>query len=155
MDRIDRKILVLFQANTRLVATEIGAKVGLSAAAVQRRLKRLREADVIRREIAALDPQQVGVPITCIVTLAMVSRAAPREQLERFKSAMLKLPNVQQCYQVTGTVDFVLVVTAASMEAYAEFARSWFESNATVARYDTHVVLDNVKVGLELPIQFV
>ena len=82
MDRIDRKILGLFQHDTRRIAASIGAAVGLSAAAVQRRLKRLRASGVIRAEVALLNNVAVGAPITCIVTLAAKS---PPSQLDRFK----------------------------------------------------------------------
>jgi len=65
---------------------------------------------------------------------------------------MTRLPEVQQCYQVTGTSDIVLVVTAFSMEDYGGFAREWFESNDNVMRYETLVVLDRVKAGVSLPV---
>ena len=65
---------------------------------------------------------------------------------------MTRLPEVQQCYQVTGTSDIVLVVTASSMEDYGAFAREWFESNDNVMRYETLVVLDRVKAGVSLPV---
>jgi DNA-binding Lrp family transcriptional regulator len=149
MDRIDRKILALFQADTRRIAESIGAQVGLSAAAVQRRLKRLRESGVIRAELAQLDGAALGVPITCLVTLSMTGTPA---NLDRFKRQIREVAEVQQVYHVTGSKDFVLVVTATSMEAYGEFARRWFEMSEHVARYETHVVLDRVKVGLSLPI---
>jgi len=149
MDRIDRKILALFQHDTRRIAGSIGADVGLSAAAVQRRIKRLRETGVIRAELAQLDGAATGVPIACIVTLSML--AAPTH-IDRFKRQMRSLPEVQQFYHVTGSKDFVLIVTATSMEAYGEFARQWFEVSQHVARYETHVILDRVKVGLSLPI---
>ena len=63
MDQVDRRILNLFQHDTRRIAASIGAEVGLSAAAVQRRLKRLRAGGVIRAEVAALDIAAVGAPI--------------------------------------------------------------------------------------------
>ena len=150
MDRLDRKILALFQDDTRQTAQSIGSDVGLSMAAVQRRLKRLRENGTIQAEIAQLDRSVLGVPITCVVTLSM---AAPPKQLDSFKRQMRMLPEVQQFYHVTGSKDFVLIVTALSMEAYGQFARKWFELNQHIARYETHVVLDHVKVGLSLPLQ--
>jgi Lrp/AsnC family transcriptional regulator, leucine-responsive regulatory protein len=149
MDRIDRKILALYQADTRRIAESIGAEVGLSAAAVQRRLKRLRDKGVNRANIAVLDGAAVGAPITCIVTLSMAS--APHE-LDSFKRAIRAEPEVQQCYQVTGGHDFVLVIAIGSMEAYGSFARRWFEGNAHVLRYETSVVLDRVKIGLSVPV---
>lgn len=152
MDRIDRKILALYQTDTRRIAEEIGKEVGLSAAAVQRRLKRLRETGVIRAEVALLDHAAVGVPIICIVTLEMVGVSSPVAHLDRFKQRMRANPHVQQCYHVTGSRDLVLVVTASSMEDYGLFAREWFESNENVARYETYVVLDRAKVGLSVPV---
>jgi len=152
MDRIDRRILALYQEDTRRIAASIGAEVGLSAAAVQRRLKRLRADGVIAREIAVLEPRAVGVPVTCVVLLTMASRSSPAGHLDRFKKNMRSVPEIQQCYHVTGTSDFVLVVTAASMQDYGAFAHQWFETNGNVTRYETLVVLDRVKTGLSLPV---
>ncbi len=152
IDRLDRKILAGYQTDTRRIAASIGSEVGLSAAAVQRRIKRLRASGVISNEIAVLDPRTVGTLVTCIVLLTMVSRAGPVKHLATFKRDMRRLPQVQQCYHVTGTSDLVLIVTAPSMEDYGTFAQEWFESNDKVMRYETLVVLDRVKVGLSLPI---
>jgi len=152
IDRMDRRILARYQQNTRRIAASIGSEIGLSAAAVQRRIKRLRASGAIRAEVAILDPRAVGVLITCVVLLTMVSRAGPVKHLARFKRDMTRLPEVQQCYQVTGTSDIVLVVTASSMEDYGAFAREWFESNDNVMRYETLVVLDRVKAGVSLPV---
>jgi Lrp/AsnC family transcriptional regulator, leucine-responsive regulatory protein len=149
MDAIDRKILALYQHDTRLVAASIGAEVGLSAAAVQRRLKRLRDSGTIAAEIAILDNVAAGRPITCIVSVTLGSRAA---EIDRFTRRIRGQSDVQQCYHVTGSIDVLLVVTAESMEAYREFARTWLETSQ-VARYETHVVLDRVKVGLSLSLE--
>jgi Lrp/AsnC family leucine-responsive transcriptional regulator len=80
------------------------------------------------------------------------SKPAPHKQLDRFKREIAAAPEVQQCYHVTETMDFVVIVTAPTMEDYAAFARRWFESNRAVATFDTHVVLNRVKVGLGFPI---
>lgn len=152
MDRIDRKILAIYQTDTRRIAESIGKEVGLSAAAVQRRLKRLRENGVIRGEVALLDQAVTGVPITCIVTLEMTGTSSPVAHLDRFKRQMCANRNVQQCYHVTGNRDFVLVITASTMEEYGQFAREYFESDENVARYETLVVLNRTKVGLSVPI---
>jgi Lrp/AsnC family leucine-responsive transcriptional regulator len=147
MDAIDRKILALYQHDTRRVAASIGAEVGLSAAAVQRRLKRLKSNGTIATEIAVLNNLAVGRPITCLVSIVLASSAA---QIDKFTRRMRDLAEVQQCYHVTGSSDIFLVVTAESMEDYRAFARTRLEI-AQVARYETHVVLDRAKVGLSLP----
>jgi len=148
MDVIDKKILALYQHNTRRVAASIGERVGLSAAAVQRRLKRLRADGTIAAEIAVLDNVAVGRPITCLVSIVLGSSAA---QIDKFTRRMRGQPDVQQCYHVTGSIDVLLIVTAENMEAYRSFARIWLETSQ-VARYETHVVLDHVKIGLSVPL---
>lgn len=154
MDRIDRRILNIYQFDTRRIARSIGEQVGLSAAAVQRRIKRLRAEGVIAAETAVIDKALVGPSmVTCIVTLTMAAVPAPAAHLDRFRRQMLDHPMVQQCYHVTGTHDFVVIVIASSMEAYGVFARKCFESNKHVTRFDTHVALERVKVGLSLPIE--
>ena len=152
MDAFDRKILAIYQRGTRRPAAEIGELVGLSAAAVQRRLKRLRESGAVRAEVAHLDGAALGVPVTCVVLLTLASRPSPRTHLDQFKLEMQAEPMVQQCYQVTGAADIVLVVSAPSLEAYGAFVRRQVEGDEAVVRYETHVVLDPVKVGLALPL---
>jgi DNA-binding Lrp family transcriptional regulator len=153
MDKLDLKILARYQYNTRRIAESIGSEVGLSTAAVQRRLKALRAAGVIQAEIAQLNPADLGIRITCIVTISMAPSPASHKQLDRFKRDISASPAVQQCYHVTGAMDFVVIVTVATMEDYAAFARRWFESNRAVARFDTHIVLQRVKVGIGFPIE--
>jgi DNA-binding Lrp family transcriptional regulator len=148
MDKLDLKILARYQYNTRRIAESIGSEVGLSTAAVQRRLKALRAAGVIQAEIAQLNPADLGIRITCIVTISMAPSPASHKQRDISAS-----PAVQQCYHVTGAMDFVVIVTVATMEDYAAFARRWFESNRAVARFDTHIVLQRVKVGIGFPIE--
>jgi len=90
MDRIDRKILNIYQLDTRRIAESIGEEVSLSAAAVQRRLKRLRADGVIAAETAVLDKALVGASmVTCIVTLSMAAVPAPGAHLDRFRRQMI------------------------------------------------------------------
>lgn len=150
IDEFDRRILALYQHDTRLVAGTIGEKVGLSAASVQRRLKRLREIGVIARETASLNGSAVGCPVTCIVGVDLVDERA--EHIDTFKKLMLKPRNVQQCYYVTGEIDFILVVATRDLAEYEAFTREAFSGNRNVRSFTTYVVMDAVKVGTALPL---
>jgi Lrp/AsnC family transcriptional regulator, leucine-responsive regulatory protein len=150
LDTLDLRILARYQHDTRLTAEAIGAEVGLSAAAVQRRLKRLRETGVIEAEVARLSPRAVGVPLTCIVLVDIDREGAA--DLAGFQRRMLACPQVQQCYYVTGAADFVLVVLATDMEAYERFTREQLLSDANVRSFTTHVTMERVKAGLSLPL---
>ena len=150
LDQLDLAILACLQADARTIAETIGAKVGLSAAAVQRRIKRLREAGVIEREVAVLSPDALGLSMTFVVTVEM-----ERENLavfDGFRRQVLAEDAVQQCYYVTGTADFVLIVTCQDMAAFEAFTRRMFFDNPNVRHFTTSVAMDRVKVGLTLPL---
>jgi Lrp/AsnC family transcriptional regulator, leucine-responsive regulatory protein len=146
LDVFDRRILAHYQHDTRVPAETIGAQVGLSATAVQRRLKRLREQGVITAEIAVLAPALLDQGVTCIVGVDLERESAA--DIDSFKTRMATYAEVQQCYYVTGATDFFLVVLAKSMETYEAFTRRAFLSDLNVRSFTTHVVLDRAKVGL-------
>lgn len=150
LDALDRSILERYQSDTRRSAEQLGEDVGLSTAAVHRRLKRLRDDGVIRAEVAVLDPVAVGLAQTCIVAVGLEREGLV--ELERFQARMRALAVVQQCYYVTGEADFVLVVAVADMAAYETFTRAHLLSDPNVRRFTTHVVMERVKAGLALPV---
>jgi DNA-binding Lrp family transcriptional regulator len=151
LDRLDVAILSCLQADARTIAETIGAKVGLSAAAVQRRIKRLREAGVIEREVAVLSPQALGLTMTFVVMVEMERESLA--VLDGFRRQVLADDNVQQCYYVTGNADFVLVVTCRDMAGFETFTRRMFFDNPNVRHFTTSVAMDRVKTGLTLPLE--
>jgi len=148
LDSFDRAILAAYQRDTLRPAQLIGDEVGLSAAAVQRRLKRMRESGVIRAEVAHVDPAAVGLPTTVIVHVDIDRETTVH--LDAFKALMRARPEVQQCWYTTGLTDFVLVVHVASLAAYEQFTRDALVSHDNVARFTSYVALGEVKSGLAL-----
>ena len=150
LDAFDRRLLREHQRDTRAGLTRLAETVGLSPSACQRRLVRLRAAGVIQSEVAIIDPKAVGRSVTMIVTVTL-----EREQsdvIRAFKQATRDLVEIMQCYYVTGPSDFVLILTARSMEAYDAFVEHFLFANRNVRRFETYVVMDRVKIGFELPI---
>ena len=145
LDPYDKKLLQLLQHNSRLTAEELSAAIVLSPSAVQRRLKRLREDKIIEAEVAIINPEVLGIGITCVVDVILQDGHA--KALEKFKATMRKCPEVSQCYYVTGTYDFVIVVGLKDMRQYEEFSKKWLMENPNVRHFYTHVVMDRVKVG--------
>jgi DNA-binding Lrp family transcriptional regulator len=150
LDALDLKILARYQHDTRTPAQAIGEAVGLSAAAVQRRLKQMRETGVITAEVAQLAPGRVGYPTTCIVGVTLEREG--RAENARFKKAMVQHRQVQQCYSVTGEVDFMLVVLARDMQDFEAFAQAMLYGDPNVKTFTTFVCLDRVKVGTSSPL---
>jgi Lrp/AsnC family transcriptional regulator, leucine-responsive regulatory protein len=150
LDSFDRAILRRYQADTRLPAQAIGEEVGLSAAAVQRRIKRMREEGVIVGEVAQIDPHAVGLPVTVIVHVDIERETL--HHIDAFKAAMQGRGEVQQCWYTTGLTDFILVVRVATMAAYEQFTREALVSQDNVAKFTSYVALGEVKSGLTLAI---
>ncbi|HEY6939956.1 Lrp/AsnC family transcriptional regulator [Dokdonella sp.] len=150
LDKLDRRILALLQRDARLPAETVGAEVGLSASAVQRRLARLRGDGVIVREVAVVDPRSVGRPLTMIVDL--VVDGDRKELVAGLQHWIEREAAVQEAWYVTGDEDYVLVVTARDVDAYEQMMQRLLAENANVRRYRTRVVLGTLKRGLTLPL---
>ena len=150
LDAFDRQILALYQCDTRVPSEQIGTQVGLSAAAVQRRLKRLRESGVIQAEVAALDCQKLGLGVTALVHVDLVDESARATQA--FRDKVTTRSEVQQCYGVAGVVDYVLIVIVQDLAAYEVFCNECLLHDVNVRSFTTHIVLDAVKRGGPLDI---
>ncbi|HKB71406.1 MAG TPA: Lrp/AsnC family transcriptional regulator [Thermoanaerobaculia bacterium] len=152
MDCFDRRILEIVQRNNRLPAERIAAETGISASAVQRRLKRLRGDGTIVADVAVVSPEAAGRGVTAIVEVTIGERPLQRV-LSEFRRLMLATDEVQQCYHVTGRGDFLLVVTARDMREYDALARRLFVDNPNVARFETSIVVNRIKAATFVPLE--
>lgn len=150
IDQFDKHLLRLVQQNNRLTSEELADAVGLSSSAVQRRLKRLRDEKIIEADVSVISPAIAGITVTCIVDVTLERGSS--QALEKFKSTMLKRSEVMQCYFVTGSYDFIMVVNTQTMQEYEAFSKKWLMDNPNVKHFYTHVVMDKVKVGFSIPI---
>ena len=150
LDNFDLLILEILQRNNMTPQRTIAEAVNLSPAAVQRRIKRMEEEGVIHANIAVIDPERVGRPLTLVVGVTVESEQV--QLIDAAKKAFLAAKEVQQCYYVTGDADFILIVTVETMEEYEILTRRLFFDNPNVKRFQTFVTMDRVKVGLTVPI---
>jgi Lrp/AsnC family transcriptional regulator, leucine-responsive regulatory protein len=149
IDRFDKAILDIVQSDNRVTSDALGRRVGLSATACQRRLKRLRESGIIAADVAIVSPQAAGNRLTFVVEV-MLERERP-ELLAAFRKAMLGEDAVMQCYFVTGSADFILIVTVADMPEFNDFSQRALLAAPNVKAIRTSVVLDRVKFGMRVP----
>ena len=152
LDETDLVLLQHLQRDARLSQGALGSRVGLSAAAVNRRVRRLGEDGYIQRTAAVLEPSQLGCPLTVIAQIEAVSEEV--ERLDALQASLIACAHVQQCYYVTGEWDFVLVLLVGDMDQYRHLTRELFFASDNVRRFKTLVVMDRAKVGLEVPLQF-
>lgn len=150
LDGFDLAILAILQRDVTTPQRVIGDAVNLSAPAVQRRIKRMEAAGVIRANVAVVAPERVGRLITVVVEVELESEQVAL--VDQTKKSFVDALEVQQCYYVTGEFDFILVVTVTSMTEYEALTRRLFFGNANVKRFRSFVAMDRVKVGLTVPL---
>jgi DNA-binding Lrp family transcriptional regulator len=150
LDSYDLAILKILQRDNSTPQRMIAKAIHLSAPAVQRRIKRMQENGTILSNVAVVDPTRVGYPITIIVDVELQSERADLydDAKKRFQLA----PEVQQCYDVTGETDFVLIILVRSLREYKALTHRLFFKNKNVKGFRTLVVMDRVKVGLTVPL---
>lgn len=149
-DRIDARILEIVQRNNRLTSETIGERAGLSATACQRRLKRLRSEGIIEADVSIVSPRAVGRPIQMLVLVTLERERS--DIIDKFKKAIKSSVDVVNGFYVTGDADFVLYVTARTMEDYEQFTRRFFYENSDIKGFKTMVIMDRVKAGFAIPI---
>ena len=119
LDNVDLQILRALQENARLTTKELAAKVNLSTTPVFERLKRLEKSGFICKYVAVLDAEKLGRGFTvfCSVKLKQMNRGVARD----FISVIKDIPQVAECYNVSGEYDYLLKIQAPDMKYYDEF----------------------------------
>lgn len=149
LDRFDISILEILQKDNLTPQRDIGDHIGLSAAAVQRRIKRMRESGVIKADVSVIDIEELNHSVTLVVEVFMESDKI--NLIDKVKTVFKTTPEVQQCYYVTGEADFVLIIVVPSMKDYELLTRKIFYSNDNIRHFKTLVSMDNIKSNLEIP----
>jgi len=150
LDDLDFKILNIVQHNNQLTTEAISRRVGLSPSAVQRRLKRLRRNKTIEFDASGVSPQAVGINFSAVVGIKLV-RESP-QLFKQFKETVTRMPEVMQCYYVTGDKDLFLVVTARDLQEYNSFLHRLAEQFPHISNLDTSVVLERFKMSVAVPL---
>ncbi|SFL06492.1 transcriptional regulator, AsnC family [Pseudovibrio ascidiaceicola] len=150
MDAIDITLLSALQENAKTSIQELSGHSGTSTASVQRRLKALRDAGVIQKEVAVLNPKKVGLGITAIVAVELERDRL--DQIDAFKRKAREDRQVTHFYCIAGDADFMMIVMAKDIEDYEAFTHRFFFADKNVRKFRTSIVVSTEKATLELPI---
>jgi Lrp/AsnC family leucine-responsive transcriptional regulator len=153
LDRIDRRILECLQQDGGLSNQELAEKVGLSPSPSLRRVRALEEAGIILKRVTLLDRKKLGLSLTVILNIGM-DRHTP-ERFEEFEKAVAALPEVQECYLVTGQeADYQLKVVVPDMDAYQAFLLGKITRIPGVSGVHSSFVLRRVIDSTEVPLGY-
>jgi len=152
LTRMDRHILRLLQSDGRISYAELARQVGLSTTPCKERVKRLEREGVIRGYQAVLEPESLDAALVVFVQIRL-SRTS-QELFAEFKRSASALPEVQECYLVTGDFDYLIKARVADMAAYRHFLGEKLLTLAGVQESTSYVVMEQVKETLALEVPY-
>ena len=119
LDQFDVRILRQLQDDARVSNVKLASAVGLSPSPCLRRVRELMRRGIIRRQVALVDPDAVGLPVSTFIQVTLDKQV--KEALDVFESAVREQPEVMECYLMTGEADYLLRVVTPSLAAYHRF----------------------------------
>ena len=143
MDRLDERIVRELVADGRLSNVELAARVGLSASACLRRVQSLERTGVIAGYRAVLDPVANGVGLIAYLAVGLDDHTKAAQLA--FERGLADVPEVRECHNVTGVVEYLLRVEVADINAYKRFHSDVLGALPQVRSITTYVVLESPK----------
>ena len=150
LDKTDLQILSILQNNARLTTKELASQVNLSSTPVFERLKRLENGGYIKKYIAVLDAEKLnqGFIVFCSVKLSKLNRDIAAE----FTKIVQDIPEVTECYNISGSYDYLLKIHAPNMKDYQEFILNVLGSINSLGSLTSTFVMDEVKHNYGIPL---
>ena len=149
MDQIDKQILAQLQVNAAQPVADIARKVGLSITPCWRRIQRMEETGLIRKRVALLDPQKIGVGMSVFVAVRTDQHNA--EWLQDFATMVADMPEVVEFYRMSGEVDYLLRVVVPDMATYDTFYRKLI-ANVQLTDVSSSFAMEEIKYTTALPL---
>lgn len=143
MDRTDKKILELLQSNCHISNQGLADKVSLSPSPCLRRVNQLEEAGYIRKYVALLNSEKIGLQLNIIVLVGLTDHEP--KKMAAFEKMMEITPEVVQCYLIAGqSADYMLRVLVPSMDEYRDFLLKKLTQINGVSNVHSSFVVRNV-----------
>ncbi len=151
LDELDRTILLTLQQNGRISNSELAQRINLSPPATHARIKRLEQRGYIGQYTALLNREAIGYDMLCFVHISL--QLHQPEQVERIRAAIQDMPEVLECYHLTGEFDYLLKVVIKNRKDLERFVVNRLTSVPGLARIHTSLVLNEVKSTTILPVE--
>ena len=150
LDRIDRQILHLLQADGRMTNIELARRVGISPPPCLRRVRALEAAGLIRGYHADLAPEALGFAVTVFAQIGLASQA--ESDLRSFEALVSTWPEVREAYMLAGETDFLLKIVAPDWDSYQRFLSIKLTAAPNVAHVKSALVLRVSKAAPGVPL---
>ena len=151
MDKYDRAILAALQQDGRVSNVQLANRVNLSESACLRRVRALEEAGYIDRYVALVNQSRVGLGGNVLVHIGL--HREEQSELAAFEAAVRNIPEVMECYLMTGEFDYLLRVVVADMADFERLHKEALTRLPGVARVNSSVAIRTVQKKTELPLR--
>lgn len=143
LDEKDKEILRVLQHEARLTNKELAAKVHLSTTPTFERVKRLERTGFIKQYATILDAQKLNMGFTVFCSVKL--RQLNSERAIDFEKLVLSCPEVTECYNISGSFDFMLRVQSPDMRTYQQFLLNVLGSHENIASIESTFVMEEIK----------
>ena len=150
LDKFDKKILQELQQNGRISNVELAGRLNLSESACLRRVKSLEDSDYIESYTSLLNQKNMGLTDTVFVHIVL--RREEQTELAAFESAIKKIPEVMECYLMTGEFDYLLRIVVSNMADYERLHNESLTRLPGIARVNSSFAIRTVRKTSQLPI---
>ena len=150
LDELDKAILQALQTDGRISNADLARQINLSPPAVHARIRRLEKQGYIRQYTALVDPEKAGYDMTCFVQMSL--QVHQHQQVEAIRLAIQQMPEVLECYHLTGEFDYLMKVVVHNRQDLERFVMQRLTVLPGVARVQTGIVLSAVKSTTNIPL---
>jgi Lrp/AsnC family transcriptional regulator len=150
LDRADLRILDLLQEHAHLSAAEIAERLNLTSSTCWRRVARLEEAGVIKKRVALLEREKLGLSVMVFSHVKVAGHG--RDALLKFEQAVRAHPEILECYTMMGETDFLLRIVCRDIKAYEAFFLDHLSRFPGVQSVNSSIALAVIKETTALPL---
>lgn len=150
LDKIDRKILEILQANAKITNSQLSKEIGLSPAPTLERVKKLEQSGVIHSYHAQLNPAKIGLGVNTFVLVSLTGHN--KDIIEIFIEEINKIDEVIECHHITGSGDFILKIITGDIAAYQQLMLERVSAIKVVDNLQSMVILSTFKDSKVMPV---
>lgn len=152
LDKIDLKILKILQENAKITNLQLSAEVGLSPAPTLERVKKLENAKLIKGYFTEVNEEMLGIGIKAIIQITLTRQI--ENAIANFKKEINKIPEIMECYQVTGSADYILIVMLKDIRDFEMLISTRLSKMEEIGQMQTMMILSKVKDSKVLPLNY-
>ena len=151
LSKADQKILDALQEDASMSTATLAERLHMSQSPCWRRINRLEKAGLIKRRVALLDREALGMDVVVFASVNLTQTG--RQNLLAFEAEVERHPEVVECYTMTGIWDYILKIVTRDIRHYEDFVRNTLTANDMIRELHSHIAVTEIKNTTSLPLE--